>query len=85
MGEMLLVAMRTHRTFHSNPFHKTLYLPVVVQRAAAGEPPLEEKMEGDGKSRAATPRLTEERIRRLESIGFEWKVKHKMKRYYDKQ
>ena len=33
----------------------------------------------------ANPRLTEERLRRLESIGFEWKVKHKMKRYYDKQ
>ena len=30
-------------------------------------------------------RLTEERRKRLESIGFEWKVKHKMKRYYDKQ
>ena len=37
------------------------------------------------KSRITNPRLTEERIRRLESIGFEWKVKHKMKRYYDKQ
>jgi len=31
------------------------------------------------------PRLTVERRVRLESIGFEWKVKHKMKRYYDKQ
>jgi Helicase associated domain len=31
------------------------------------------------------PRLTEDRLRRLESIGFEWKVKHKMKRYYDKK
>jgi Helicase associated domain len=31
------------------------------------------------------PRLTEERRRRLEDIGFEWKVKHKMKRYYDRQ
>ena len=36
-------------------------------------------------ARAGNPRLTEERLRRLESIGFEWKVKHKMKRYYDKQ
>lgn len=36
-------------------------------------------------SRQPNPRLTEERIRRLESIGFHWKVKHKMKRYYDKQ
>eukprot|EP00429_Kryptoperidinium_foliaceum_P036643 CAMPEP_0176178096 /NCGR_PEP_ID=MMETSP0120_2-20121206/91256_1 /TAXON_ID=160619 /ORGANISM="Kryptoperidinium foliaceum, Strain CCMP 1326" /LENGTH=1067 /DNA_ID=CAMNT_0017516245 /DNA_START=166 /DNA_END=3371 /DNA_ORIENTATION=+ len=31
------------------------------------------------------PRLTPERLRRLEAIGFEWKVKNKMKRYYDKQ
>jgi len=37
------------------------------------------------KARPTNPRLTEERLRRLESIGFEWKVKHKMKRYYDKQ
>ena len=36
-------------------------------------------------ARVTTPRLTEDRQRRLESIGFEWKVKHKMKRYYDKQ
>ena len=35
--------------------------------------------------RPVNPRLTEDRLRRLESIGFEWKVKHKMKRYYDKQ
>lgn len=33
----------------------------------------------------ANPRLTEARRARLESIGFEWKVKHKMKRYYDRQ
>jgi hypothetical protein len=38
-----------------------------------------------GKPRASNPRLTQERLKRLESIGFEWKVKHKMKRYYDKQ
>jgi hypothetical protein len=36
-------------------------------------------------ARPTNPRLTEVRLRRLESIGFEWKVKHKMKRYYDKQ
>lgn len=35
--------------------------------------------------RPTNPRLTEERLRRLKEIGFEWKVKHKMKRYYDKQ
>lgn len=55
---------------------------------------MESKLEVDGASAAAAatakgrptnPRLTEERLRRLESIGFEWKVKHKMKRYYDKQ
>ena len=40
----------------------------------------------DGKgARPTNPRLTEERLRRLEEIGFQWKVKHKMKRYYDKQ
>jgi len=37
------------------------------------------------KARPTNPRLTEERLRRLEAIGFEWKVKHKMKRYYDRQ
>jgi hypothetical protein len=36
-------------------------------------------------NRPTNPRLTGDRLRRLESIGFEWKVKHKMKRYYDKQ
>jgi len=36
-------------------------------------------------NRPANPRLTPERLNRLESIGFEWKVKNKMKRYYDKQ
>ena len=35
--------------------------------------------------RSMNPRLTDERRRRLESIGFEWKVRNKMKRYYDKQ
>ena len=31
------------------------------------------------KKRPTNSRLTEERVRRLESIGFEWKVKNKMK------
>ncbi len=39
----------------------------------------------NGTTRIANPRLTPERLRRLESLGFEWKVKNKMKRYYDKQ
>lgn len=39
----------------------------------------------DKLNKLSNPRLTEERRRRLESIGFEWKVKHKMKRYYDRQ
>jgi Helicase associated domain len=43
----------------------------------------ESRKASDGRS--TNPRLTEDRIRRLESIGFEWKVKQKMKRYYDKQ
>lgn len=38
-----------------------------------------------GKKSRAHPRLTEERLRRLEAIGFEWKVKNKMKRFYDRQ
>lgn len=38
-----------------------------------------------GKPRVTNARLTEERLRRLENIGFEWKVRNKMKRYYDKQ
>jgi hypothetical protein len=36
-------------------------------------------------SRPHNPRLTEGRLHRLESIGFQWKVKNKMKRFYDKQ
>ena len=40
---------------------------------------------GDQKPRVNSSRLSEDRIRRLESIGFEWKVKNKMKKYYDKQ
>jgi hypothetical protein len=39
----------------------------------------------DDMKKSNNPRLTEERRRRLEDIGFEWKVKHKMKRYYDRQ
>ena len=39
----------------------------------------------NSKPRSSNPRLTDDRLRRLESIGFEWKVKNKMKRYYDKQ
>lgn len=49
----------------------------------------DEKFDGEEtsamKARRTNQRLTEERLLRLESIGFEWKVKHKMKRYYDKQ
>lgn len=36
-------------------------------------------------SRPVNPRLTEDRLRRLEAIGFQWKVKNKMQRYYQKQ
>lgn len=36
-------------------------------------------------TKPAVSRLTAERQRRLEAIGFEWKVKNKMKRFYDKQ
>jgi len=39
----------------------------------------------DDSKKATNPRLTDERRRRLQDIGFEWKVKHKMKRYYDRQ
>lgn len=39
----------------------------------------------NGKPKSTNPRLTDERRQRLESIGFEWKVKNKMKRYYEKQ
>ena len=41
--------------------------------------------EGDESKPGANPRLTTERRLRLEAIGFEWKVKHKMKKYYDRQ
>lgn len=37
------------------------------------------------KAKANKTRLTEERQVRLESIGFEWRVKNKMKRYHERQ
>jgi hypothetical protein len=52
------------------------------------ESPVEQQQSEEGKGgkkSRANPRLTEERLRRLEAIGFEWKVKNKMKRYYDRQ
>jgi hypothetical protein len=56
-----------------------------MQRAANGLAELKDPLDGEDKPRSNYPRLTEERLKRLESIGFEWKVKYKMKRYYDKQ
>jgi hypothetical protein len=57
-----------------------------LKRAEAGLPVEKSQEEkSDGKPRPTNARLTEERLRRLESIGFEWKVRNKMKRYYDKQ
>lgn len=53
-------------------------------QAQVEEQPQEEGKPGK-KPRSNNPRLTEERRRRLEAIGFEWKVKNKMKRYYDRQ
>lgn len=59
-----------------------------MQRTSAPTP-AQENLEceelGASKSNTANPRLTKEQIRRLESIGFEWNVKNKMKRYFDKQ
>jgi hypothetical protein len=40
---------------------------------------------GDSKARPSTYRLTEERRQRLDALGFQWKVKNKMRRYYDRQ
>jgi len=37
------------------------------------------------KKRATNSRLSEERVARLDSIGFQWKVKNKMKKHYEKQ
>jgi Helicase associated domain len=39
----------------------------------------------NSKSKISSSRLTEQRISQLEFIGFEWRVKHKMKRHHDKQ
>ena len=44
-----------------------------------------EEGEGFAAKSISSSRLTVERQRRLETIGFEWKVKNKMKRFYDKQ
>jgi len=64
------------------------YSKLQKQNAAAAVPkPVDDDASDDSNSkpRATNPRLTEDRLRRLESVGFEWKVKNKMKRYYDKQ
>jgi hypothetical protein len=57
-----------------------------LQRASSGGTSAEVKEQeidpASGKPRASGDRRA---IRRLEAIGFEWKVKHKMKRYYDRQ
>jgi Helicase associated domain len=53
--------------------------------AASASHPAASNTIGNSSNRPANPRLTSERLNRLESIGFEWKVKNKMKRYYDKQ
>lgn len=55
-------------------YERTKLLRVVTDSAETSET-----------KRSINSRLTEERQRRLESIGFEWKVRNKMKRYYDKQ
>ena len=40
---------------------------------------------GEGRlKRPTNTRLTQERLDRLEAIGFEWKVEHNMKPYYDR-
>ena len=60
-----------------------------LKRAEASPSLKPDETQEDGKPgakpRVTNARLTEERLRRLESIGFEWKVRNKMKRYYDKQ
>lgn len=56
-----------------------------LQRAAESLDKGEDGEDAPDKSKATNPRLTAERRARLEAIGFEWKVKHKMKRYYDRQ
>jgi hypothetical protein len=40
---------------------------------------------GGSKARSSSGRLTDERIQRLDVLGFQWKVKNKMRRYYDRQ
>jgi hypothetical protein len=52
-----------------------------LQRAAQ----MDDGTVGEDVKPTTNPRLTAERRARLEGIGFEWKVKHKMKRYYDRQ
>ena len=57
----------------------------IASRTQEGEGSLVPAAVPATKPRTNNSRLTEERVRRLESIGFEWKVRNKMKRYYDKQ
>ena len=56
-----------------------------LQRASGGPNVSSTEIRIDSKPRPTNSRLTEERLRRLKSISFEWKVKYKMKRYFDKQ
>jgi Helicase associated domain len=74
------------RSYEYTKLQRSLTDPDVQEDADELEPsPTMAGLAALAKSRSTNPRLTEERLRRLETIGFEWKVKHKMKRYYDKQ
>lgn len=44
-----------------------------------------EKQQDDTKSNSVISRLTPVRLTQLEAIGFEWRVEHKMKRFYKKK
>ena len=56
-----------------------------LQRVAGSDQIIDRKIPGPAKANANKTRLTEERQARLESIGFEWRVKNKMKRYHERQ
>lgn len=56
-----------------------------AKEVAAADAKAHEEALASGKPQATNPRLSEARVRRLEEIGFAWKVTNKMKKFYDKQ
>jgi hypothetical protein len=66
-------------------FDGAFFTEATAGQAELADRPCTDSYVGSQPRGTSNARLTEDRRRRLESIGFEWKVRHRMKRYYDRQ